>query len=523
MKKLLFIDRDGTLVVEPPIDYQLDSLEKLEFYPGVFQWLSKIAKELDYELVMVTNQDGLGTASYPEETFWPVQNKIVQAFKNEGIEFKEILIDKSFPEDNAPTRKPGTGLLNQYIYGDYDLANSYVIGDRTSDIELASNLKARGIFIGKNNDDAILCTTRWEDIYNYLVTIPRKATVVRKTRETEIAITVNLDGSGRSKLETGIGFFDHMLDQIARHGNLDLEVSAKGDLADANGLTYHYWSDGSIRDAPEGSVVNATALYRDYSYETDLRMREQEEFGLGDYNQNALVIPVGIGGLFRISNRAFFSVGISYYYAVSDMVDNVAYEGTSIKGSKGNDSFIYSNLGLHFDLFSDPTTRTVDLLYADVEFDPLLYDDEDGDFVLDLTDRCPGTPYGVEVDSLGCPLDGDRDGVPDYIDQELDTKRDAWVDEMGVTVSEEEFQLAIELRENAMPREEVDEYAEIISGQYKLNSQVQIPENFQSLDTDGDGYLSFEELLLVIDKYFDFQLDLDVEEVRQLNEFFFSQ
>ena len=230
MKKVLFIDRDGTLVIEPPEDYQLDSLEKLEFYPGVFQWLSKIAMELDFELVMVTNQDGLGTASFPEETFWPAQNKIVQAFRNEGIEFGEILIDKSFPEDNAPTRKPRTGMLNKYIYGNYDLSGSYVIGDRATDIELAANMGAQGIFIGERNDDAVLCTTSWEEIYNYLKAIPRKASVVRKTKETEIAVTINLDGNGRAKTDTGIGFFDHMLEQIARHGNFDLEISAKGDL-----------------------------------------------------------------------------------------------------------------------------------------------------------------------------------------------------------------------------------------------------------------------------------------------------
>ncbi|MDB0011839.1 histidinol-phosphatase, partial [Crocinitomicaceae bacterium] len=146
MKKVLFIDRDGTLVIEPPIDFQLDSFEKLEYYPEVFQWLSRIAKELNYELVMVTNQDGLGTKSFPEETFWPVQNKIIQAFKNEGIDFTEILIDKSFPEDNAPTRKPRTGMLQKYIYGSYDLENSFVIGDRNTDIELAVNLNAKGIF-----------------------------------------------------------------------------------------------------------------------------------------------------------------------------------------------------------------------------------------------------------------------------------------------------------------------------------------------------------------------------------------
>ncbi|MDD2564867.1 MAG: bifunctional histidinol-phosphatase/imidazoleglycerol-phosphate dehydratase HisB [Salinivirgaceae bacterium] len=230
MKKALFIDRDGTLVMEPPIDFQLDSLEKLEFYPGVFQWLSKIALEFDYELVMVTNQDGLGTQSFPEETFWPAQNKIIQAFKNEGVEFSKILIDKSFPEENAPTRKPRTGLLNQYIYGNYDLKNSYVIGDRATDMELATNLKAQGIFLGEENKDAVLSTKSWAEIYTFLKTTPRKATVTRTTKETAITITVNFDGKGQSKIDTGIAFFDHMLEQIAKHGNLDLEIDAKGDL-----------------------------------------------------------------------------------------------------------------------------------------------------------------------------------------------------------------------------------------------------------------------------------------------------
>ena len=230
MKKVLFIDRDGTLVIEPPVDYQLDSLEKLEYYPRVFQWLSKIAVELDYDLVMVTNQDGLGTDSFPEDTFWPAQKKIIEAFKNEGIIFSEILIDKSFPKDNAPTRKPRTGLLNKYIYGDYDLENSYVIGDRETDIQLAKNLKAKGIFIGEKSDDASLCTTEWSNIYNFLKAIPRSAQVTRKTNETNISVSLNLDGNGKSKLDTGIGFFDHMLEQIAKHGNIDLEVFVKGDL-----------------------------------------------------------------------------------------------------------------------------------------------------------------------------------------------------------------------------------------------------------------------------------------------------
>lgn len=231
MKKVLFIDRDGTLVIEPPVDYQLDSLEKLEFYPGVFQGLSRITNELDYELVMITNQDGLGTDSFPEETFWPAQNKIIQAFKNEGIEFNEVLIDKSFPEEDASTRKPKTGLLNAYIYGDYNLEQSFVIGDRATDIELAQNLGSQGIFIGKHcPQKAILETTSWQEIYAFLKKQPRKATQTRKTNETQISVELNLDGNGTSTINTGLGFFDHMLEQIAKHGNIDLSIQVDGDL-----------------------------------------------------------------------------------------------------------------------------------------------------------------------------------------------------------------------------------------------------------------------------------------------------
>ncbi|WP_196888515.1 bifunctional histidinol-phosphatase/imidazoleglycerol-phosphate dehydratase HisB [Aureivirga sp. CE67] len=230
MKKVLFIDRDGTLVIEPPIDHQLDSWEKLEFYPEVFQWLAKIAKELDFELVMVTNQDGLGTDSFPEETFWPVQNFIVKSFENEGVNFKEILIDKSFESEKKDTRKPRTGLLQKYIYGDYDLKKSFVIGDRATDIELAKNLKSNGILIGDKNKDAVLCTISWKEIYSFLKKQPRKASYKRKTQETDISIEVNLDGNGQKNIDTGIGFFDHMLEQIAKHANIDLKINVKGDL-----------------------------------------------------------------------------------------------------------------------------------------------------------------------------------------------------------------------------------------------------------------------------------------------------
>lgn len=231
MKKVLFIDRDGTLIIEPPIDFQVDSLEKLEFYPQVFQYLSRIAKELDYELVMVTNQDGMGTDSFPENTFWPAHNKMLQAFENEGIRFSDVIIDVSFPEQKLPTRKPGTALLQQYVKGNYDLKNSFVIGDRMTDIQLAENLGSQAIFISATaNERAIVSTTSWEIIYRFLKEQPRVAQLIRTTKETEIAVEINLDGKGTSQINTGLGFFDHMLDQIAKHGNIDLNITVKGDL-----------------------------------------------------------------------------------------------------------------------------------------------------------------------------------------------------------------------------------------------------------------------------------------------------
>jgi imidazoleglycerol-phosphate dehydratase/histidinol-phosphatase len=244
MKKVLFIDRDGTLIKEPA-DEQIDSFEKLIFYPKAIQYLSKIANELDYELVMITNQDGLGTSVYPEDSFWPVHNFVMQTFENEGVIFKEVVIDTTFAKDNAPTRKPNTGLLTAYFSEAYDLKNSFVIGDRLTDIELAKNLNAKGIFI---NDQTNLGTDEitvkqealapyialesndWEAIYRFLKVADRTATVSRKTNETAIRIRLNLDGTGVGKISTGIAFFDHMLDQIARHGQMDLDIEVTGDL-----------------------------------------------------------------------------------------------------------------------------------------------------------------------------------------------------------------------------------------------------------------------------------------------------
>ncbi|MFT7345552.1 MAG: imidazoleglycerol-phosphate dehydratase/histidinol-phosphatase [Lentimonas sp.] len=230
MKKVLFIDRDGTLVLEPPVDYQLDSLEKLEYFPEVFYYLGKIVREMDYQLVMVTNQDGLGTDSFPEDTFWPAQNKVIQAFKNEGIEFYDIRIDTSFEKDNSPNRKPRTGMLEMYMKGEYDLKNSFVIGDRKTDIQLAQNMGCQGIFIGEDCEEADFKSQNWKEIYEFLQSQSRRSRLVRNTNETKIEIELNLDGSGKSNIETGIGFFDHMLDQIAKHGKVDLDLKAKGDL-----------------------------------------------------------------------------------------------------------------------------------------------------------------------------------------------------------------------------------------------------------------------------------------------------
>lgn len=239
MKKVLFIDRDGTLVIEPPVDYQLDSLEKLEFYPKVMRNLGFVRSKLDFEFVMVTNQDGLGTVSFPEDTFWPAHNLMMNTLEGEGITFDDICIDRSFPEENAPTRKPRTGMLTKYIDNPaYDIAGSFVIGDRPTDVELAKNLGCRAIFL--QDDDSLLsdelkavcalATRDWDKVAEFLFAGERRATIRRTTKETDILVEVDLDGSGQCNIATGLGFFDHMLEQIGKHGGMDLTIHVKGDL-----------------------------------------------------------------------------------------------------------------------------------------------------------------------------------------------------------------------------------------------------------------------------------------------------
>jgi imidazoleglycerol-phosphate dehydratase/histidinol-phosphatase len=239
-KKVLFIDRDGTLVIEPPVDYQLDSFGKLEFYPGMFRNLGFIAEKLDFELAMVTNQDGLGTDSFPENTFWPVHNLVMQTLAGEGIRFADVFIDRSFPQDNAPTRKPRTGMLSKYIgNSDYDLAGSFVIGDRATDVELAANLGCKAILLQPDKslvsgtpleDVCVLATTEWSRVAEFLFAGERKASVRRTTKETDIEVALNIDGNGHCDISTGLGFFDHMLEQIGKHSGMDLTIHVAGDL-----------------------------------------------------------------------------------------------------------------------------------------------------------------------------------------------------------------------------------------------------------------------------------------------------
>ncbi len=246
MKKILFIDRDGTLIKEAPPTYQLDSFDKLEFYPDMFSWMKRIATELDFELVMVTNQDGLGTASFPEQTFLPVQNFVMKSLENEGINFAEVFIDKTFPGENAPTRKPGTGMLTQFINNSaYDLRGSFVIGDRITDVQLAKNLGCKAIWLNNDanlgaaeiNDDLLalqstiaLETIAWKDIYEYLKLGERVIQHERNTNETKIAIRIDLGGKGISQIDTGLNFFNHMLEQLSRHSGIDLSIKVNGDL-----------------------------------------------------------------------------------------------------------------------------------------------------------------------------------------------------------------------------------------------------------------------------------------------------
>lgn len=305
----------------------------------------------------------------------------------------------------------------------------------------------------------------------------------------------------------------------------NLQFSPKGDLYNQDGQTYYYWTDGSIRDIPQAmsDVSVSSILNRDFRYETDLRKWERDNFSLGSYSQNSFSIPLSVGINYIISDRVTCKLGSTLHYTFSDFIDNVSSSGTSVTGKKGNDMFLYNYFSIEFDLFSEPKTMIVEKMFAELDFDAVMYDDEDGDFILDAADECPGTPYGVAVDSLGCPLDQDNDGVPDYLDKDNFTPAGAWVDDEGRAVSEEEYLQRLLMRNDAMNRSDVLAYFETIGKGYVRKSVTEIPDKFKSLDTDQDEYISFDELLQAIDDYFDRKLDLTVEDIYELNNFFFGQ
>lgn len=318
---------------------------------------------------------------------------------------------------------------------------------------------------------------------------------------------------------------DKFLRPYLSAGLENIQFTPKGDLFDPEGNRYFYWPDGSIRDIPAeiGDQQPSTFLHRDWNYETDLRQRERELYNLGNYSKNSFAVPLDLGINMKISERTHLKLGTSFHYTFTDFLDNVSSEGTSVKGRKGNDMLSYNYFSLHFDLFSESKTVIIEKMFAEYEFDEVMLGDEDGDFVLDAIDECPGTPHGVAVDTLGCPLDSDNDGVPDYLDEEKFSEPGAWVDDNGVSLSEEEYLASLKMRSEAMSRNEVPDYFATIGKGYVPKTAEEIPEKFRIVDLDEDGYISFEELLLAIDHYFDGSLKLDVEDIYELNNFFFRQ
>ncbi|MCK4920641.1 MAG: hypothetical protein KAS71_06320 [Bacteroidales bacterium] len=328
--------------------------------------------------------------------------------------------------------------------------------------------------------------------------------------------------------------FDHFLKNSAlikpfvSIGVESIQFSPKGDIYTTYNDTkirYQYWSDGSIRDIPEGNgdIALSNILYRDYTYETDLRQRESIEFGLGTYSKNTLAIPLNLGLKMKVSDRISLKLGTSLHYSFTDFLDNVSSEGSHVVGNKGNDMLVFNYLSIDLDLFSEPKTVIIEKMFAEMEFDAVMFDDEDGDFILDAVDECPGTPYGVVTDTLGCPLDDDADGIPNYLDKELLSYPGVWVDEEGVTINEEDYLENLLKRNEAMNRGDLIAYLEIIGKTYEKKSIEGIPDKFKNLDINGDEYISFEELLQGIDNYFDQKLTLSVEDIYELNNFFFGQ
>jgi hypothetical protein len=418
-------------------------------------------------------------------------------------------------EIENPSYKPviaiGSGVFN--FYG--DVRNSYVnpvIGD----------------FAYKVNVSAFIDQTRYFKA-NFFFLYGQLSADQRSFSD----LTKNLNF--RTELvDFGISFeynFDHVFKKYNSIGPFislgieNIQFTPKGDLLYGKLDSYNYWSDGTIRsiaqDQPNSNL--AEKMHRDFVFETDLRQLEKDNYGLGAYSQNAFSLPIDLGLDFKISDRVVCRLGTSLHLTSTDFLDNVSSEGTNTLGKKGNDNFTFSYFSLHFDLFSQPKTMIVEKMFAELEIDDVMFDDEDGDFIMDPVDDCPGTPYGTVVDSVGCPLDADKDGLPDYLDLEPQSPSGAWVDAEGRSISNEAYLEKLLKRSEAMNRTDVKAYFETIGKGYVRKSVAELPAKFKDIDTDNDGDISFEELLYAIDNYFDFKLDLKVEDIYELNNFFFEQ
>ncbi|MCF8378064.1 MAG: hypothetical protein K9H49_00725 [Bacteroidales bacterium] len=429
----------------------------------------------------------------------------------------EDLLNERILNEN-PVYKPMVGISSGVFNFLGDVNNNYsnpVLGDKAYKINISTYLDVKrylklnlNFLYGKvsGNERSLTDTTRNLNFETDLVNFG-----------------INLEYSFEHILKK-----NSLIKPFVSIGIENLQFSPKGDLyttINDTKINYHYWSDGSIRDISEfaGDASLSSVIYQDYNYETNLRQNERQEFNLGNYSQNTFAIPVDFGLNMKISERVNLKLGSSFHITFSDFIDNVSSVGTSVVGKKGNDILIYNYIGIDFDLFSEPKTVIIEKMFAEMEFDAVMFDDEDGDFILDAVDECPGTPYGVVTDTLGCPLDEDKDGIPDYLDKEKFSSPGAWVDDNGVSISEEDYLIRLLNRNEAMGRSDVIKYFETIGKSYVRKSVEGIPDKFKSLDTDNDGYISFEELLQGIDNYFDQKLSLSVEDIYELNNFFFSQ
>ena len=430
-------------------------------------------------------------------------------------DIEDILNEKV--EVANPVYKPvvslGTGVLN--FYG--DVKNNY-INQVLGDFGYKLNISA---FVDQNR----YFKTNFFLIYGKLSADQRSYTDLTKN----LNFQTDLRDFGFN-LEYGFGHFMKKFDAIRPFISIgvgNIQFTPKGDKLNTDGKAYNYWSDGTIRDIKQVSHYPNTIIYRDFVFETDLRQWEKdndiENLGWGQYSQNAFSLPIDAGLDFKIAERVALRLGTSIHLTTTDYLENVSTKGTSFPGKKGNDFFTYNYFAFRLDLFSQPKTMIVEKMFAEMEIDDVMFDDEDGDYIMDPVDQCPGTPYGTVVDSLGCPLDSDKDGIPDYQDIEPGSFSGVWVDDNGKTISEETYLAQLLHRSDAMSRADVKAYFETIGKGYVRKVVTEIPEKFRKLDTDADGYISFEELLKAIDDYFDNKFDLKVEDIYELNNFFFEQ